>query len=311
MSTVHGSAFWCPQAVEAKTYQAIDKQSVVRGWQISTPTKFTQKVHLFGMIVDKVIETAAAIAKKQIRSVPSEKQGLPFSVNPNKTLTEQLQLLRDGPIYKIMKPLVDEMSALASRYIEEQYGMGALAAFGLEEGVMTSNRFIFNYSMTNSNVNQWVKELSIDSMAFVYRTLKVNSLGYCLFNPEAIVFLGGSKAIEKLDPKQTSCTNYALLRKQELHAKQAILSGGDGKVALRDLKEMGYRSVLHPDSGDLVLYMNESGIDIQHVGLYTENGLVESKWGINNSEVFLHQVFEVPPNYGTKVVFMRKSSAII
>lgn len=39
-----------------------------------------------------------------------------------------------------------------------------------------------------------------------------------------------------------------------------------------------------------------------HLGIYRGNGIVESKWGSMNA-IFWHKVFQVPPDYGDKVLF--------
>lgn len=102
---------------------------------------------------------------------------------------------------------------------------------------------------------------------------------------------------------------FAFLRAGESQAAGFIFKGiepnGD---FLQILIGWGYRPVTAPQENDLVVYFDK-GIPT-HMGRMLASGRVESKLGVNNPYSHEHDVFDIHPQYGRRVVFMRKMSLL-
>ena len=60
-----------------------------------------------------------------------------------------------------------------------------------------------------------------------------------------------------------------------------------------------------PIGGDLVIYL-DNGVPT-HLGVYRDDGLVESKWG-GQPLVFVHAAQNVPATYGNQIGYFRPPS---
>ncbi|WP_068470068.1 hypothetical protein [Candidatus Protochlamydia phocaeensis] len=314
MSTVHGSPYWSSYALGAEPFfkQVNNKEDKisVSGWQVSKRTQAMLTIQLFGEMAKKIIDGCAAIAKQTSQLAAEEKRGLLFSVNPAKETANVIEGFKEAAIKAkgLTQELpIDRCAGLIQDYISSRRGQGALMFFG-EGATLNTNRFIFRYGIKARELNEWVKTMYLDSLPFVYHSLDITSLGEYSFDAEDLAFLKNPNSIQAIKAHEISCFAYALLKKREPSVIPSILAKEDAACTLKDILALGYRAVSHPDEGDLVLYFDDS-TQIQHMGIYGEQGLVESKWGINNTEIYRHQVFDVPPNYGKQVIFMRKSSA--
>ncbi|MBS0615508.1 MAG: hypothetical protein JSR58_03030 [Verrucomicrobia bacterium] len=105
-----------------------------------------------------------------------------------------------------------------------------------------------------------------------------------------------------------TCFGYVLLQMGELRAKEYIFyrkSSFDMKFFLPMLIDWDYQVVSDPRENDLVVYVDAKNT-VQHAGKITREGKVDSKLGIANSFAWEHDLFEVPPHFGSKVIFLRK-----
>jgi hypothetical protein len=71
------------------------------------------------------------------------------------------------------------------------------------------------------------------------------------------------------------------------------------------LRKWGYVPVTIPAANDLVLYLDAEERPT-HLGRYLKSGQVESKLGSKQPYFHWHNIFDVPLNYGDRVVFWRK-----
>lgn len=277
------------------------KETRIFGWRTVDNSPTTQVLSLFGQIVDKMLEGVIDGAKLQERSKLRENReivGIPFSVNPTRALEGNIESLKK---LGFAKSLIEDVEKKAREYVESRRGVGGFFMLGADE---QSNQFLFYYG--RNDYDAWKLKMILDSGSFIQEKFVSKSVVFKLTNEEE-EFLG-SKRGKNFSVSQMACFHFALLRACEPKAKEKI--NNNTEVTFEDLKSWGYRIVSHPDAGDLVLYFNDQP-NYQHMGIYLENGKVESKCGIMNPNIYEHGVFDVPPNYGKKVVFMRKSTAKI
>jgi hypothetical protein len=304
MSSMHCSPYWSPQSLAAVPYnQKTNHPGILKGWEVKNCTPLSEKINLVGLIAGETVDTIVKIAKQTIELAPSEKKGKPFAVNPEKSLEVIIQNFTQALSINY-KNRVEEVSTIIKNYMHKQRGNGALVGLDQTNQVLTTNAFIFNYSMKRKEIEDWQKKTYLNTLFHAYKCFKINSLGEFIFNAEDLSFL--SEKSKKIKSQNISCFAYVFLKKQECSVVADILAGHDAARSAKEIIELGYRSVVHPNAGDLVLYFDQSEV-VQHIGLYTEEGVVESKWGINNPEIFHHSLFDVPFNYGKQVIFMRKS----
>ncbi len=80
------------------------------------------------------------------------------------------------------------------------------------------------------------------------------------------------------------------------------------------LLKLNYRQVTHPVADDLVVYVNNQTTEdlrgMMHLGIFLDNGKVLSKkGGINDPNIYEHEIDRVPANYGNLILFYRKNRA--
>ena len=114
------------------------------------------------------------------------------------------------------------------------------------------------------------------------------------------------------DLTRLDCAGYAMLKVREPRAVSWIktcLSPEEyyQSNTIEFLKGWGYRVIETPQLGSLVLYFSDALIptrpDLMHTAIYLEDGIVQSKLGINNA-VYKHRLENVPALYGNRVMFM-------
>lgn len=319
MTTIHSSLYWHPHELEATPYQQeirvgrLEAKKLgwdvkfLEGWQIAKKKESSEKINLFGNIAENVLAQVADIARSTIKSAPIAKKEMPFVVNPNTILEEAIAKMGVGSLCEgKLKNLASDVFSMLRTYVMDRRGSGKYV-YLLDNQNVVPNQFMFNYSMKNAEIDNWFKNMQLDASNYICQKINDKSLEVFSFNNEDKQFLGSDA--EKINPAIMSCFAYTLLKAREENAKSLITSLSQADLKVMDLINWGYRDVLNPDENDLVLYMNENQ-QINHIGRFTAQGFVESKWGING-QVFEHPIFDVPAHYGTKVIFMRKSSAVI
>lgn len=170
---------------------------------------------------------------------------------------------------------------------------------------------VFPYSMKREEVSSWILKTTISMSNHAYSSLGIQQSEKPIsFSDEDLKTFEIEEKDVIVDPKEMSCFAFAFLRAKEVQAAHIIFKGSGGDAPLvrifKYLKRFGYSSVQEPQEGDLVVYMTSSN-NPTHVGYLTESGKVLSKLGINNPYSHTHQLFDIPPNYGTKVLFFRKN----
>lgn len=119
--------------------------------------------------------------------------------------------------------------------------------------------------------------------------------------------------------RKLDCGAYAFLTLREPRAKEWIRSSLDKgqpnptkeafycAEGLTLLEEWGYRPIQSPAPQDLVVYLgNLSSLHVTHVGIVRENGLIQSKIGIQDPGIYLHPLSDVLGHYGMHVLFFRR-----
>lgn len=119
-----------------------------------------------------------------------------------------------------------------------------------------------------------------------------------------------SKGILPLSKRMLACFEYALLELGERGVEEQLFRPFDKSVTNKcliegRLKKWGYEIVASPQARDLVLYYDET--DLQHMGNYLGNGLVNSKFGSNYIYSTVHLVKACCHKYGWTIVFFRKN----
>lgn len=309
---IHSSPYWHPSDLEAKYYQCMKQSQILEGWEIQDKKDSTKTMNLFGTIADRVFSKVTELAKSTSRNAPEHKKGLPFTVNPIPTLDEIISDMSAGPSYRgDIKNIADEAFELIRTYINELRGTGK-HVFMLDNQIINSNRFMFTYGMKATEIDRLIKDVQLDASSYICQEIVQRYSGRCLgvfhFNEEDERFLGSGA--KEIDSQKISCFAYTLLKAREPQAKNFILTQ-KYDLKIKELQKWGYRIVSHPNENDLVLYMSDNNEEINHLGRFNEQGLVESKWGVNGKHIFEHSIFDVPANYGTHVIFMRKSSATL
>lgn len=99
-----------------------------------------------------------------------------------------------------------------------------------------------------------------------------------------------------------SCFDYAFWRVGEVRAFAYDFSAEE---LPRLLLDWDYEIVTEPQSGDLVLFLDEEVAT--HLGVFYK-GLIESKWGNARQVAFLHRIEDAPESYGTQILFYRLKS---
>lgn len=113
---------------------------------------------------------------------------------------------------------------------------------------------------------------------------------------------------QPINKRYGTCHNYAISKKLGLKGKISktfpIIGIEDWYKILHFTKKYCHE-VSTPQKGDLVTYHdNPYSPTINHTGLVYDDGIVESKWGIE-TEILIHPTFYVPPRYGKHVKYHR------
>lgn len=131
-------------------------------------------------------------------------------------------------------------------------------------------------------------------------------------------FLGLTKEDHFKNGELMDCACYAFLKIREAQAIDWIKSTGHAPKdfyetdLMKYLAKWGYGIVKeNVRPGDLAVYLNHQdgkNFNIEHIGVMTETGLLESKMGFNETEITHHKLEDIPSTYGDHVAFVRKPS---
>lgn len=147
-------------------------------------------------------------------------------------------------------------------------------------------------------------ELKIESELYLYQQSEIgfnNTVKLFKVEEEDLVPFGGKELINKINPTNFSCGQFALLKIGEKRAQELIFSEHSPRQILNHLKELQYRPVEFPQKGDLGIYLNQS--QLTHVAVYMGGVRMLSKHGTHNPYVVEHDFFDTPRDYGKKIVF--------
>ena len=170
------------------------------------------------------------------------------------------------------------------------------------------------------------RELTGDQLIFAI-TEASDRASYHVYCQEPIGLSGKPFAFSKADEEWLGklsdgltlpCFDFCFIRLQEERIKPFL--GGNLPKELHEnpakfLTGWGYKLVEEPKEGDLAVYtgakdlMAKYGIDksvgiLQHMGLMTKGGKIQSKWG-PTGWVIVHGLDEVPVQYGKCTHFFR------
>ena len=288
---------------------------------------------LSSVMCGEIIEKVTAIAKQNIRqpTVNTQLLGM-FKVNPMTATDEvcqrtKIEILSNSGLKARQwrqlelkfginqiegKACFEKVEELLKSYMEDRRGTGNIIIIGSEN---IQNRFLFTLNQRAEDIRAWGENTMLDFLNYLYP-----KLGFQMVGPATI-----TDAQKKLfdveltavfpNPNKLSCLAYALLLAGEKNAKNRIFRDEESDSLLKDplksLTEWGWRVVDSPCEGDLVIYYNSEKKIGMHAGLYGLDGNVISKLGIINPFVYSHPLFSVCGIYGTEVIFMRKSNAIL
>lgn len=301
MGAVHGSPFWDQSQVTGN--KVVQDGRGVHRWKATGLTETSALMYLYGEIMDKVFADVFTYVEQRTRTASIESSlDSSFSVDPTLILSKKMERVAG-----FEATVVESVRTIASAYIASKMNMGPMECSSSSSDVHPmSTAFSFDDRMSSAQLGQKKRELMLDYGSYIFQHLSaITPLGFHTYSFDDLAFLGGHDCP---NPETLSCFLYAFLKVREDKAKTAIRTLKDIKPTLQLLNEWGYRSVERPDEGDLVVYFTNPDGPPQHIGIYCEDGQVESKWGLK-SDAYKHPIFDVSPYFGRTVVFMRKSSA--
>lgn len=179
---------------------------------------------------------------------------------------------------------------------------------------------VFFYHTPSEEIENWEMTATLEMSNYAYHSLGLKQSEHEVsFSEEELETYKIKRGINIVDPTKMSCLAFALLQSNRFLPSVSGLkmqgdiifhdSWGDRPLnnLFRFLKRWNYSSVETPQAGDLVVYLaNEKPT---HVGVYTQTGKVSSKLGRANPYSHEHKLFDIPPHYGTKVIFFRMEVA--
>jgi len=257
----------------------------------------------FSMATNFAIDDAAAeLAAVAVESKSSAKKGKVGPVEKEMATLCQLSGLTP-PEYATCVKLA---KTFASKYFASRYPL-------------TDGKPMFAYSSTRSDIANWHDQTFLAMTNFSYASVAMAcSETPISFSADDLAFFGVAES--PVDPTRISCLAFALLQAKDRGAATVIFDRTRADIFDRTradavlhnldtyLKDLSYRPVDAPDTGDLVVYFND-GRPV-HVGYFGEDGRVHSKLGVANPYSHRHRLFDVPAVYGNHVVFYRKSPAL-
>jgi hypothetical protein len=256
-------------------------------------------MYLYGQIMDKVFADVFTYVEERTSNAST---GGSFIVDPTKILSKKMR-----GVSGFQPAVVERVRIAASAYVASKMSLELMGVTSSSTDIHSSaSAFSFDEGMSSVQLGQRKRALMLDYGSYIYQYLSaITPLGFHAYSPDDLAFLGKHGLP---NPETLSCFLYAFLKVREEKAKTAIRTLKDINPTLGLLNEWGYRNVERPDEGDLVVYFTNPEGPPQHIGIYCEDGQVESKWGFK-SDAYKHPIFDISPHFGRTVVFMRKSSA--
>ncbi len=167
------------------------------------------------------------------------------------------------------------------------------------------------FTIAPGALEEWKAKTTVSLWHFAYTYLGLQSENQRVsFSDDDIEAFHLAKKPENAAAEKLSCVAFALLKTREERAQKLIFeSPKEQAQVIREipslLKKWSYRVVRDPDAGDLVLYLK--GSEPVHMGFFLESGKVLSKMGVLNPFSYEHGLSQVPSDYGSRVVFFRKT----
>lgn len=305
MHNISESIFWNETVKDYHAYQ--EKQELENSlpfWHIPSLSRRTQEMNCYATTLPLLLKQIYSTVNKTNNTI--KLGGWRFHTNPINNFNQIFQSFRDD----ILSQETDKEELNRKRCLLEDVqknelewlkNMGAMGMNSLSKE--KTNEFVFTSGMSSQEIEKWFQSIQLKSLHYFSETL-VCSVKPCVYHPEDLKFLN-VKMQPLVDSKTLTGFNYSLLKKREERAKEDIINNKINSQLIEDLKQWNYQFIANPVEGDLVLYFDQA--KLEHMGIYMQEGLVESKWGVGNPSIYTHKVFDVMPNYGgTKVMFMRK-----
>lgn len=244
----------------------------------------------------------------KVRALLAQNKGVnkSYAVKFDKVFTENVQQLIESSNMAIdlqeKDPLVQSMEVKTGLNAKEQRDANLK---GMEIVRVALEKFA-PIVKTEKDLDTWVAEGHR-----IYRD-------FFVANGSEVKTVRLAKKFSHIDVGKLSCISFVFLYLNDPEfvdswngdLQSNVLSNGIHHEALTDLE---YHRVGVPNTGDLVLYirdhLKDMAADLQHIGIFQENGRVLSKkGGIDDPCIYEHDINCVPANYGRLVCFYRKTT---
>lgn len=175
--------------------------------------------------------------------------------------------------------------------------------------------FDFSYSMSQTELDEWIAFTTINGINFSYESLGLKMADQVTFSQQDLQAFGMSQKKVSANPACINCVAFALLRIQELRATKEIFEKQTDDSFLTHLfvhlNDWGYQTTSDPKPQDLAVYVDDAN-EPSHVGVVEKGHLIHSKLGLISPFSYRHKLFDVPAfACGRKVVFFRKPAKAI
>jgi len=286
-----------------------------------TPTSFESNNHIYkaytpkkgftNMILSSYLvigdEVLAKLYQRALTNLGKASINNLFSIDPNSYIDTVYKNFLNPKSQQVQQ--ICMINNISEKEFIECVGSAKAVAMSFFKNPST---YTFSYSFNENDLDKWKKDTFINMSNHSYQSLgMLQSSEPVSFTDQDLTAFGLNKEDVSSEPKQMSCVAFALLQAKEKAATQLIFQKNSHMAfseIIKNLTEWKYRSVDTPDEGDLVVYLNIDAIT--HIGYFSSSGLVHSKLGSANPYSHHHKLFDVPPTYGKRILFFRKSSAL-
>lgn len=313
MSCLHHHPNWGAMRADFKPeYLTLLSKDKKEGWvyPVYHPKKAITIATMtaYSVIVDK---TLANLRDRAFENRNNNTEGL-FSVNPLSSIQDATEKMLPNA-ERGTKAQIQEINRKTGLSLEEYIECVKKANSIAVDFFRREGSPLFTYGISRKQIEKWWVDTQVEMLNFIYHEFGlIQSPERVAFQDEELASFKVEKASLKTDPGLISCLAFALLKTQELRAKEIIFNRHTDrslKDFLTTLRQWDYRAVKDPDKGDLVVYVDDNQ-EPAHVGYVNSEGLVHSKLGCANPYSHTHRIFEVMGGFGTTAIFFRKSVAV-